>query len=626
MTLPPVKIEIAFTTQPNDPSPVYIDVTAFVDLTAGVVITRGRLDEFGAVQPGTASFTLNNTDGRFTQGYTGGANYPNVKIRRKVRISRTAATTGATVYYAFTGYIDEWPTEWPGGLAYSEAKVTAVDRFKRLGTGAELRSLVEEEIGYDGPAFYYTLGEPTGAVIAGDTSTSTLNSPLAIVHSGTGGAATFGAGTGPATDSSPAIVFAPVDYSNGKGLAGAVVGPTPTVSVLFECCVNTSSTTDGLYAGFDVTQAGVTHNIFLGQFLNKPVIEIDSAPVVTGATNINDGRTHHLAATYDITGNTTTLYVDGVSVGSAAGGTMFAVAANKVYVGGYPPTQFSSGRYIAATMAHVAYTAGLALASLPARVVAHAQAALVGFVGERSDQRVARIARYAGIPTAEQSLEVGLSTSIGLVDITGAPPVQAMQDIATTESGVIQMDGQGRLQFQSRSHRYGATSAINFAGVIDPSCRFVANDVYLKNDITASRAAGITYRAVNTASVAEYGRARDTVTLLTTSDNEVVDAANWKANATATPDSRLPGLLVDILARGSIQSAVLLLDVGSRVTVSLLPATAPATSVDLFIEGWTETMSDSVWTFAFNTSPTGLVGSVFTLNSSLLDGPARLGY
>ena len=68
--MPDVSVEIAFdsgfstvTSQRN-----YTDVSAYVELGAGINITHGRGDEFSVSEPNKLSLTLDNTDGRFTAG------------------------------------------------------------------------------------------------------------------------------------------------------------------------------------------------------------------------------------------------------------------------------------------------------------------------------------------------------------------------------------------------------------------------------------------------------------------------------------------------------------------------------------------------------------------------------
>lgn len=68
-------------------------------------IKRGRNDESGAMETGTATIIMDNKNGQFSPDYGSSLNYPNVLPRRKVRISaKYAANAPWTPIY--TGYID----------------------------------------------------------------------------------------------------------------------------------------------------------------------------------------------------------------------------------------------------------------------------------------------------------------------------------------------------------------------------------------------------------------------------------------------------------------------------------------------------------------------------------------
>ena len=620
-----VRVEVAFTTGLDDPAPAFVDVSSWVVGNAGIQIVRGRLDEYATVSPGTCTLTFDNTDGRFTAGYAGSPWFPNVKIRKKLRV--TYRDPAGPIFYRFTGYVEEWPTAWPAGKDYSEAQVTAVDRFKRLGDRAPFKSVIEEENLSDNPYAYYTLGEPALSTLAGDTSKNGRD-PLTVAQLGSGGTLTFGSGVGPPTDSLTAAVLAPANTTNGKYLT--VTLPTSSLSTTGQgldvffltsvAALQTIATLAGNASGAALLlQVDATGKLTASSPLN-PLLA-----AVTSAGSVADGATHHAAATLAYAGPnvTLTLILDGTTVGTstvAATVSQFSV----LTVGG------GSGTVFAGTISHAAcYDTAPAVA----RFTDHRLAGVTGFSGERSDQRIGRYARWAGIPTAEQVLDTGLSTSICAVDPTGQAPLQAMQDMAATESGILAVNGAGQLTFQSRGHRYNTASVLTLAGEpdLDPSTQFISNDAYLINDITATRPGGITFRSVNAQSVTDYGTATPTtnpLTLLTTSDNEVVDAANWRANQTADPAPRLPNLTVDILNRPAIAGQLLALDVSSRITAGTLPAQAPAASVDLFVEGWTENITPARWPIAFNTSPAPQSG-VWQLDSSLysqLGTSTRLAY
>lgn len=77
--------EIAFTKDP-DGSPLWQDVSDYVEWQDGVTISRRRSHELDEVQPGTMSLTLLNSDGRFTAGRTSSPYYPYVTLNRPIRI------------------------------------------------------------------------------------------------------------------------------------------------------------------------------------------------------------------------------------------------------------------------------------------------------------------------------------------------------------------------------------------------------------------------------------------------------------------------------------------------------------------------------------------------------------
>jgi hypothetical protein len=254
------------------------------------------------------------------------------------------------------------------------------------------------------------------------------------------------------------------------------------------------------------------------------------------------------------------------------------------------------------------------------RIQQHALSGLTGFSGERSDQRIQRLATYAGVPSSDVVVETGLSTSIINQDTTGQQPIQLMQDVTSTEGGVLFDAGDGRLTFHARSHRYNAATMLTLSTAnreIMPSLTPRLDDQDLVNDVTATRTGGVSARVVDSSSVAEYGTYREDIQLLTTSDNEVFDAASWKVYTASTPQVKVPTAEVELALLSSAQTATLLArEIGDRITLTGLPVQAPAASMDFFIEGWTETIADFTYRIVFNLSAATLSG-VWQLDSSV---------
>lgn len=626
-----IKVEVAFATPPDSPNPIWTNITPYVEMASGITITLGRLDEFAEAQPGNCSMTLNNTDGRFTVGLTTSPYYPNVKIRKKLRVSYTDPNTGV-VTYRHTGYVEEWPVEWPNQGQYTVAQILSVDRKKRLGASGNYGSTLEEEYLVDLPSAYYVLGDPTGSLSAADISTKG-NGALVVTQIGGGGSVSFGTGTGPPKDGHTAVVFSPIDSLDGQMLSGPMAGR-----------IGDNTTGITLEAAFNVINPSVDQTIargFSGRLCVLRLVaqgtgviraDLSFGNSLTGFSNVFDGVTHFAAITESpvIGGNiTATLYVDGAQENTLtytppAGYVDFVDALD---IGGSSDVLFMVPSLFSGTISHVAVYPSVLTA---ARLLAHRVAGMTAFPNERSDQRIARLASWRGIPVAEERFDVGLSSSLSVVDPTGAGPLSAMQDVVKTENGILFVDGQGNLVFHSRGHRYNASIVMTISATDDTegAVKFVANDSFLVNDVLASRASGFTFRAVDSASVLDYGVARLDLALLTTSDNEVVDAANWRASKGGPITERIPNLGVDLVTNTAIAAAALAVKVGDMINLVSLPLQAPASNVLLFIEGWTETISVAAWVIMWNTSPAS-TASVWQLDSaiySVLNTSTKLAY
>lgn len=147
MPVPLARVEIAFGSDPSDPSQDWIDVTDRVLGMEGVECSRGRADEMSACEPGTASLTFDNSTGAFTWGYAGSPFFPNVKPGKLLRIE-VSADGGLTWWPRFTGPIDGWPTAFADDVAVDiRCPITAVDRLSRLSGNAKLRHPIAHEFG-----------------------------------------------------------------------------------------------------------------------------------------------------------------------------------------------------------------------------------------------------------------------------------------------------------------------------------------------------------------------------------------------------------------------------------------------------------------------------------------------
>lgn len=635
-------VEVAFATQPMSTSPVWTDISEYVITDSPMQIVRGRNDEFSRVQPGTLSIMLDNSDGRFTRGNTGSPYSPNVRNGRRIRVSYVF---NGVIRRRFDGHVNNWPITWQQPT-YAPVTITATDRFKRFGQLGELRSMLEEEYLRDAveaggwSAAYYPLSEPSGSLSV-TSITKHVQSNLNIFTLGTGqqvqgheDAIEFGTGTGPGTDELSAPTFAPSTVTVGKYLRGDFtngIGGAGGVSI--ECWFRAS----GLGVVLDSSIFNRTVMVLSGRDSsedNHLAFQIDGTGKLharkykdgllyqmVSATAKNDGQTHHAVLTESISGTTVTarfylnnILVDtdvySVSVSDLPVYTRLSVGANTWANGG------NGGDLFTGTISHVAaYSAPLSAT----RVADHYKAGKTGIVGERTDVRIGRLADYVGIPTADRAFDVGDST-VGWQSTTGAQPISAMQDVEETENGVLFVTGDGKLTFHKRSRRYNVTPFLtldaSFQEQIPVTTEFPGDDFGLINDATATRPRNSEMRAVNQASIDEFGLYRHTTTILDDSDTRAQSVVDFIVNTYGDELDRVPNVTVDLFtlrqSNPTLAATVLSAEISHMLSLTDLPTTAPSVTVDSFIEGWTESIGTAEWTITFNCSP-AVINTVWQL-------------
>ena len=122
-------VEIAFDSNPLDSSQTYTDVSAFLRRFS---IQRGRATNLSQFNPGSALVVLDNRDNRFspnqtTHYYDSTNNRSKVQPLKKIRIK---AAFGGTTYIIFSGFVENFPANYPGQGTDAEVKIKCIDAFK----------------------------------------------------------------------------------------------------------------------------------------------------------------------------------------------------------------------------------------------------------------------------------------------------------------------------------------------------------------------------------------------------------------------------------------------------------------------------------------------------------------
>ncbi|GGZ28405.1 hypothetical protein GCM10010387_22320 [Streptomyces inusitatus] len=530
---------------------------------------------------------------------------------------------GAVVYPRFYGAVGDFPVQWAG--LESTVTITATDVFKWLGRDRELKSCLAEEIAATGSAVaYYPLTETSGSS-AGDLSGRGAPS-LARVQAGSGGTLTFGAADGPAATGEKAPVFTPASSSAGRYLAADLENALGVIEgeMFVEFWFSTSTTGRVIMS----LRTAAEDEMFILSLNFAGILQVefviyDAVPetqtVPTG--NLADGAWHHVL--WDT--NLFTIYVDGVA--RLTDFAMLITDTRFLDVGGHKGARLWSG-----SIAHLSiYNTFFApLPTLPS----HYTAGTTAHAGETADLRIARLARYTGL--GPPSIYGTVHDPVAGQGAGGQTALSRMREIETTESArLYAARDRLALDYASRGLRYNPSPAadafsVEYADLETDGVQLKRDDQKLINTVTASRPDGATQRAVDTASAARYGTYAPPggdISILKTSDNAVRDAATWLISRYAQPVYELREVPVQAYSHPAYLG-ILGADIGSHISVTGLPAQAPAAEMRVTVEGYTETIKHRDHRIAFHTSA-AITDSVWVLDDPVyaeLGTTTRLAY
>lgn len=556
-------------------------------------------------------------------------------------VTFTTTLAEAAISTRFTGYVDEWPVEWGGVETVAYSKVTASSRLARIGEGAELRSVIEAEILADDPIAYYPLSESGAATHAVDL---TGNDRIGMYSYYGGGGIEFGTGIGPATDGLAAARVFP-HHEDQPATALAAHFDHALTEVTMECFAVFPRDGDNgddtpalmsLYRGLDGTDfqfvqisplpipdaihlqsiGGVTAS------LNAMETFADLDNAIAVIVSLLDGGVHHLALTY-LPGVSPVLkfYIDGTlfvtgTTPTGAGTLATTLPTWELLVIG--PYRVSSGN----TPMTVAHAAVFDTVLSDARIAAHAEAGLTGAIGEAAAERIERYANYAGIEVAEIDSDPGV-VPLAHIDTTDKTVESLLRIVEATENGILYDGRDGKLVFRDRDHRYNVASAftldVDAQEVEAEGLRPVLDRSLLTNSVSARAADGsVEQRFDDATSIEDYGPKRVDLELATADSDQLYQLAAWKVSKYKEPSPRIASLApVDALTLGAAERAgVVAADISTRFTVENLPSQAPATDIDFFVEGITETLALESWRFQFNVSPADLYDDIWILGDA----------
>lgn len=561
----------------------------------------------------SATSTTNNQWERLTVVFKADATTRDIEVK-----NADAATSGQTGYFdavsarltmvRFVGFVDEWPVEWEGSDAYAKAKIRATSRMARLGLGAPLMSIPEEEILLTAPTAYWTLGDPAGSTTATESSGRGLVGPLTIVPVAGTESPTFGDAIGSPVDDLTALTYPATPTSSvevtlnnqavGTLRIAFVVEAGATATRILETSGPSGQfwvTVNGSGSGYSVTVAG------------------PSGTLVAAAGSATPDTLHDLAVTMSSAAGAR-LYLDGTLIATGAGADYTSMAFLRVG----PWSTLTDHTFSAS---HVAlYSTALSATQISEQ----SKAVLNGFVGDRSEQRAIRFLAYAGVPSSQIVTQAGAEL-VTYQKTSGSSVIDALRVVEATEGGVLFDGRDGSVTFHNRSNRYAKSAA----ATLNMAAQHVGADyapkvdrTSLVNDVTIDNATtGAKYRVFDSGSINEYGTAAQSMASVALYQASQEQQANWLVSAYSTPQIRVPSLSVDVLAHQGLTPSLqtlLGLTISDLIAVANAPTQADSTTASYFVEGYSERIGSESYELTFNLSP-----SYLTLNVLVLDDANR---
>jgi hypothetical protein len=605
--IPTPIVEIAFDDSPYTNTVSWTDVTTYV---RSIETSRGRTDDFADFDTGTANVVLSNNSRLFDPFYTAGTYYGKLLPRRQIRIR---ATSGATTYDIFRGFVSGWPVTYTNSGKDSTVTLQCFDALGLLASEQVSDDNYQTAILSISPRRYWKCNETTETTvlvdqIGGVNLTKTSGLPFqpttSLLQGCTGSAAAmveYGANGGTA--------------STPTGLVFSFIGK-PTVAndtgnfVAYEC---------GEMA-FQVN-VGAADGSALFQFISGATIYELTIPAGT----FNPTIPHHylfIAST-----SPTKLLIDGV-------------APTQTFVSSAFPASGANERAIVENMEIQEFFVKHATTTTPVFDAEEFNALATGFnyrantydrnqylLGQTPFIRYDYSTNYVQVPyiTAPNGVRVLRIENSG--DL-----LPQLKTNADTEGGEMFAKKDGRILFTDRNYKYTNTKSANIQATFSDAggatlkygteLQLDYDADSIRNSVTVNYSAGASADnnviAINTTSTASVGKVADTINTYLATETDASSLANLQLGVGAALKPRISPLEVGLTSTTADWQSILGLELLERIKLVRTPSVGSNIELVLLINQIEHSMTPGE-------HRTNIIGSVrftgwFTLDVSALDG------
>lgn len=498
----------------------------------------------------------------------------------------------------FVGEISSWPARWDvsGGDVYTPVQAAGI--MRRLGQGSDpLRSTLARRVPSDPNLVAYWPMEETGGTQAYSPVQGT--SPMRVVGM-----------QWSADDSLPGSLALPVVQSPCSINAAVPGWSSPTqwrTELVYR--LNTVPSSIGTMINFTSNGTVKRWTIRYGNgqvevigvdgdgntVVDDLITPIDNAVLYNGWVRQQFWLTQ--------SGGSVAWHIGWIDIGGTTG-----VGWDDTYTG-------TAGACTGVTSAFSTQTVGTAIAHVAVFKTSASSiynSADTGFTGETAAARLARLTTEEGVSYVTPYGTVG-TTSMGpqtadtLLDLCGAAEDADMGILYEHRDSIA-------LAYRPRTSLYNQPVTLpmdyterGLTTPLDPT----DDDQATTNDVTVSRPSGSSARAtLDTGALstqpppAGVGRYATSETVNVATDDQLPDIAGWLLHLGTWDAQRYPSVSVNLAAASSaLVAAATAVDVGDRAQIANPPQWLPPGTIDLIVEGYTETIGWADWSITYNCSP-----------------------
>ena len=619
----------------------WVDISDYV-LTAGW--SDGKDVEHEAFPPGDATIVLKNDDRRFDPDNSSGPYFGDLEPRTPFRI-RSTVDSGSSYASHFYGFVESGFEQTYGHPETSTCTVKLTDLLGVI-TGYVLPSVLDREIMREEPFAYWPLDDEPGTTLARDASGNGFdgtyrNDPvLTSVDEGIvfNGAAREFNGVNQAVD------FPNTARLNSGSSNWSVMtfyqSSTPSAVNDYSTFYNAggdSHEIDVLRFNLDDTERHFMTYVESGSGFSRQSVSSD----------FHDGSKSAVMWSIYTTTNITTdelgfrgfLHVNGESLEHESA-VQTSNVTSAVVVGGHP-VPANTQDYLNGKLSHV--TLFEHRLTYPRTVAIHA-AGSAPLSGSRSDEQIAWVLDYIGVPTSLRNLDEGRAL-MGSADTKGKDALEFIRQVTETEGGgfyVDHADG-GKLRFVERyTHWTAARSTTAQATFSDDSSSTTAVRVEpgslvvrpngidsVINQVSVTWVGG-TQRVEDAASIRRWGPRGREVDAQAGTPYQALGLAQWLLALATEPQTAVVGLGLNPGAAQAAFPVARDLRINDLITFRSQPqSTGSVTTRSLLVLGSAHEVERGVsWRvdYRVSSSPTERGVSLFTLDESLLDSSDILAY